>query len=453
MSRLRLIIPFLMLAAAALACDPPYYDPPHVQHLWADDDRVYALAGNLDDAGVYQTTDAGATWQPAPPDTPIPGEPIRTLTITRRDDTYYGDDGALWTFPRPVFRFFFLDDPDGQYFDLPYLPSNIIVGDTLYLAMGTEGVVVGPAPGSGSTQSWRLSSVGIDRLNPLPLTITDPGQVAGIVALGLLVPPLALLHAYALSRPLRYVLAPRPAWTRALILTGILTGLAAVAIVIWLTDIRTDYYDIVSVMTAIVAVSGAGLTWHAARRAGVSATAQRRLTLAGGLVSLIVPGGVAAIWAAWWAVFILLIGFLCLRLPFLRALRRAGIAPVATRQRTLIDWLGFSTLLIAAIMGIVLVLLVLYLPLPYQVRDIVNWILLLAGVIGIAVVVYRISVGRVEGAIAAQVQTVPPDAIRLFRREMIAAVIAAAVLIGAASIGTFAMQASAYDWFTSLLHP
>lgn len=453
MSRLRVIIPFLVLAAAALACDPPYYDPPQVQNLWVADDRVYALAGSLDDAGVYQTTDAGETWQPAPPDTAIPTEQSRALTITRRDDTYYGDDGALWTFPRPMFRFFFLDDPDGQYFALPYRPSNILVGDTLYIAMGTEGVAVGPAPGSGSTQPWRLTHAGIDRLNVLPLTITDPGQIAGIVALGLLVPPLALLHAYALSRTLRYVLAPRPAWTRSLILTLILTGLAAVAIVIWLTDIRTDYYDIVSIMTAIVAVSGAGLTWHAARRAGVSATTQRRLTLAGGLASLIVPGGVAAIWLAWWAVFGILIGFLCLRLPFLRALRRAGSVTMNGQQRLLIDWLGFSTLLVTAIMGVVLAVLVMYLPLPYQVRDAINWVVLAAGVIGIAVVVYRLSVGRVERAIAVQVGAVPPDAVRLFRREMIAAVVVAALLIGAASFGTFAMQASAYNWFTSLLHP
>lgn len=455
MSRLRLIIPFLMLAAAALACDPPQYDPPRVQNIWADGGVVYVLAGTMQDAAVYRTTDAGATWERAPEGTPAAGF-SQALVIDRRGETFWLDEQPLWSFPRPTFRFFFLNDPDGQYFALPYSPRNVIVGDTIYIAMGTEGVVVGPAPGSGSTQPWRLTNAGIDHLDPLPLTITAPDTIAGIVALGLLIPPLALLHAYALSRPLRYVLDPRPAWRRALITTLILTALAAAAIVVWLTDVRTDYHGIVIAMTAIVGVSGAGVTWWAARGADAAPAVQRRLGLAGGLVSLIVPGGVASIWTAWWAAFVILIGYLLLRLPFVRALRRAGLAALDRRTRALIDWFGVSAALAGGLIGVVTGAIIIFNPIRYPLRPISEPIILLGGAIVSVIVIMRLSNGRMRrwiDTLAGQLTSAPADILRRFQREMIAASIAAVIAVVAASYLTFIAQAGAYGWFTTLLVP
>lgn len=455
MSRLRLILAFLMLVGAALACDMPEYDPPRVWSVWAADGVVYARVGSALNAAVYQTTDAGATWERAPEGTPIV-EFTQALAIDRQGDTFWLDGQPLWSFPRPIFRFFFLNDPDGQYFALPYRPHNVIVGDTIYIAMGTEGVVVGPAPGSGSTQPWRLTNTGLDPLNPLPLTITAPDQIAGIVALGLLIPPLALLHAYALSRPLRYVLDPRPAWRRALITTLILTALAAVAIVIWLTDVRTDYYGIVSMMTAIVGMSGVGVTWAAARRAHVSPAVQRRLALAGGLVSLIVPGGVASIWTAWWAVFVILIGYLLLRLPFVRALARAGIAVTDRGTRARIDWLSVSAALIGGLIAALTGALLIFNPFLYPLRQLAEPIILLIGAGVTVIAIVRLSDGRIRrwiAGLAGPSASAPADVLRRFQREMIAASIGAVVLIAAASYLTFMAQAWAYTWFTTLLVP
>jgi len=123
----------------------------------------------------------------------------------------------------------------------------------------------------------------------------------------------------------------------------------------------------------------------------------------------------------------------------------------AIQQRTLIDWLGFSTTLITAIMAVALGALVLFLP--YQMRQITEFVLLPVGAVGIVFVVQRISVGRVSSVLARQMASAPPDALRHFRRELIAAVIGGGLLIGAASWATFALQVFAYDWFTSLLHP
>ncbi|MGQ9909937.1 MAG: hypothetical protein ACUVS2_13990 [Candidatus Flexifilum sp.] len=455
MSRLRLILPFLMLVGAALACDMPEYDPPRVQTVWAADGIVYALVGSALNPVVYQTTDAGATWERAPEGTPI--VPFtQAVAIDRQGDTFWLADQPLWSFPRPTFRFFFLNDPDGQYFALPYRPHNVIVGETIYIAMGTEGVLVGPAPGSSSPQPWRLTNTGLDPLNPLPLTIAAPDPIAGIVALGLLIPPLALLHAYALSRPLRYVLDPRSAWRRALLTTLILTALAAVAIVIWLTDVRTDYYGIVTVMTAIVAVAGAGVTWAAARRAGVSPAVQFRLMLAGGLVSLIVPGGVASIWTAWWAVFVILIGYLLLRLPFVRAAARAGVSLADRGTRARIDWFGVSAALISGLITGLTGTILFFNPFYYPLRSIAEPVIALVGVVVIVVAIVRLSDGRMRrwiDGLAGASASAPADMLRRFRREMIAAAIGALVLIAGGSYLTFAAQALAYAWFTSLLVP
>jgi hypothetical protein len=110
----------------------------------------------------------------------------------------------------PHFPVLLFDDLTLNNFELAKdNPSNSAAADTVYVAMGTEGVLVGSTPGSSSDQPWRLTGTGIDLLNPLPLTLTDPLAVLGVILLALLVPPLPWIHAYLLSR-VWVNLLPRP---------------------------------------------------------------------------------------------------------------------------------------------------------------------------------------------------------------------------------------------------
>jgi hypothetical protein len=57
---------------------------------------------------------------------------------------------------------------------LPHGPVvNKVQGDTIYAAMGTEGVLVGPAPDRPGTRAWTLRASGIDVLHPVPLALSD----------------------------------------------------------------------------------------------------------------------------------------------------------------------------------------------------------------------------------------------------------------------------------------
>jgi hypothetical protein len=183
---------------------------------------------------------------------------------------------------------------------------------------------------------------------------------------------------------------------------------------------------------------------------------QFRLMLAGGLVSLIVPGGVASIWTAWWAVFVILIGYLLLRLPFVRAAARAGVSLADRGTRARIDWFGVSAALISGLITGLTGTILFFNPFYYPLRSIAEPVIALVGVVVIVVAIVRLSDGRMRrwiDGLAGASASAPADMLRRFRREMIAAAIGALVLIAGGSYLTFAAQALAYAWFTSLLVP
>lgn len=457
------LLPLAMLVLAAIACDDVYFAPPSVERLASDPDhpsRVYAWVFSGDDAAtstpgdflVYESDDQGQSWQRST--YPFDQEVfVQDLALTMRGETLYLGDYALWSFPRPMFRFFFLqNDSSAPRFRLPFsLVSNVLDGDTLYVAMGTEGVLVGRLTAQPALIDWRISAAGIDALNPLPLTITRIPDLVGIVALGLLIPPFALLHAFLLYRLWFYLLPPARARRYALLTTLALVGVAAVGIVVWLTDVRTDYYPMVAAVTAVVVVVGVGVTLRLAD-AAPDAPRKGRQLLTAALLSLVVPAGVAAIWTGWWLVYLLVFGYAAFRWAYSRALRPSE----GRGERWLIDRLALQTTAIGALTALISVIALSYLQslilraaLAYRLADIAQIVTLLLALAASVVVVNRYARGRLRRwsearRDEAERSPITANAFRLATFGWLAASAAAAA-------GTFTAQAVAYGWFTTLL--
>ncbi len=327
----RLLIPLFFMLLAALACDAPTYDVPRVLGVKADATtagRVYAEVGNSESKFTYLSEDYGRTWRPVRQAV----ETSYTDGYSMQGDTLYANGSPIWSFPRPTFRFFFLDDEDRQHFALP-LWSQVSASEAdgiLYVGMGTEGVLTFIVP-----DEWHLSAVGIPQLDPIPLTITDPPTLAGIIALALLVPPLGLLHAYLLTRVWLYALPGAKAWRAALTVTALIMLLAVVAIVIWLTDAHTDYYVIVAVMSGVTMLLSVGAALIA-----VPDEQARRLAWRTALVALIVPAGVASVWWGWLLIIPALMIYAVYRFAYARQLKGVvSIPPGLLDQLTLMSLL------------------------------------------------------------------------------------------------------------------
>lgn len=334
------LIPVLFLALAMIACDGPYYEPVRVKSVKADPQipgKAYIVVSGSDPYGqinegkdfrkVYETTDYGETWKSS--DYPAFENSSSNLDVKQLPRLFYWSSGGIyaaaneifgrddsggrlqWQFPRATFRYFFAPDTDtdtGQvyyridsYPDYDVSPADL---NTVYIALGTEGVLVGPNPINPGVapRSWKLSHNGIDTIRSLPLTITNPSAILGVILLGLLVPPLSCLHIWVLAQVYRYAFQDgesREAYKLAGIVTGSITGLAAIAIYIWLTDGNTDYYPIVSIMTLVCVTLGAGAGVWISRKRNFSALFQRRMAIAVVMVSALVPAGVASIWFLW----------------------------------------------------------------------------------------------------------------------------------------------------------
>ncbi|MBZ0275172.1 MAG: hypothetical protein K8I60_03455 [Anaerolineae bacterium] len=447
MMRNRWWLPVLMLALAALACDPPYYDPIHVQAVRADPEtpgHAYAQVGNEQASGYYETTDYGQTWYVT--EQGFSGDDPNGVWLEMSfDETLSLDYQPLWTFPRQTFRFFFLDDADGQYFKLPLYIMGSAAGDTLYVPMGTEGVLVGPMPGTGSTRAWTLTSAGISTLDPLPLTITDPATVALIVILALAIPPLALIHAYLLSRVWVYVLPPKTARRYALLTAFGLAALAAGAVVIWLTDVNTTYYGIVSIMTLIVIAVDVGITYRLIQQGAITGRARRWMLIVVGLLSLIVPAGVAAIWWLWWAVFLLVFGFAAFQWMLHRRLIRPLTEPPTRRQRWLADRLALE------IMG-VSILFFIPASVPLGIAPLPE-ILALPLVVGMVFLASILLDRFISGSVNRLTELPTAGQQAPFRKIFTVVFIAWGASAAGAAILTFVVQGYVYGWFTTLLKP
>lgn len=426
----RLLIPLFFMALAALACDAPVYDLPRILGIQADAaiaGKVYTLVGNSEAQTRYVSEDYGRTWQPT-------SEVFETSTgggYSMQGDTLYYQGSPIWSFPRPTFRMFFLNDEDREFFALP-IWERVTTSEAhgvLYVGMGTEGVLIFTAPGE-----WHLSAVGIAQLDPIPLTITDPPTLAVIIALALLVPPLGLLHAYVLSRVWVYALPGRKAWRFALKVTTLITLLAVIAIIVWLTDARTEYYPVVAVMTVVTVVLSVG-----AALLSVPEDQARRIAWRTALVAVIVPAGVAAVWWGWLLIIPMITGYAVYRWTYNRELRDND-----TVSNSLLDRLALTSLLASVGGGIVIAILLFGLGSIGRWRDL--FIIICWGVLVYFTI--RLLISTIEKIVAERnLQT------RSLRRTISLATILCYVLAPILAGAVFSGQVFAYGWFTSLLVP
>lgn len=455
----RVFLPFLLLLLASLACDEGYPDLAQVQAVAADTSSAgtaYARVGTNQGGtlAVYRTEDYGAQWQRYDGQFPTSAQ---TLAINAVDEALYYNNQLLWTFPRRTFRDFFLGDEAGQVFSIPNWGTvpNSIHADTLYVAMGTEGVLVGPAPSSGSTRPWTLTASGIDTIDPIPLTISDPLDVTGIVVWAFIAPPLTLLHAFILTRLWVYVLPEERAKRTSMYVAVALSALAVAAVIFWLTTPQVDYYDIVGAMTLITVIVGMALTYVLARRQPTLRPLHRGILVAcAGVASLLVPAGVAAIWWAWWLIFSIVSGYFFYRRAYGRFFRqREAAGEGEAPSRWLLDRITFETMI--ALVGISVLSLIFA-----GTFDSVMWRVGADGLglfigfgvfVVLAVVVLnvyaRLRIYPYAGISRDVGESVPAG----LRREIIVASVLFPLVAGGASFVTFIGQTMAYGWFNSLL--
>lgn len=460
----RWMLPLVMLILAALACDETYIEPPKVTQVQADPalpGRAYALVYISGAAQiVYETDDYGQHWARSQAAFPNYTPADAAYTMEMRGESLYFRDRALWSFPRPIFRFFFFDGLSSfsQDFRLPYgQVSNALQGDTLYVPMGTEGILVARMTGIPSLLDARLTNNGLDTLNPLPLTITNSTTLIRIVLAALLVPPYALIHAYLLTRVWGYVLPRSQARSSSLYTAFGLSLVAAVGVVIWLTDIHTDYYQIVAAVTFIVVLISLIQTARFAREAELSSYARNRIFIGAILVSLIVPLGIAGIFTSWWLVYTLVFGYFAYQRVYIRHLS----LPVKSgdenrRQRWFIDRLSLETFLLSIVVPIIMIFGVyfatIFVGLPSFLRP---WLPLLIPIVGIGAswLTTRWYLNhRLRNVVKGKrfEQETQPLLPRLQHNIHIATFGSALVVI-VASVITFIAQLIAYRWFTALL--
>jgi MFS family permease len=473
------MLPLLMLALAALACDEPYYDPIQVRAVDTDTNvsgRVYATVGSANQlTATYMTDDYGANWRPA--ENTMLSSGANTHPLSMRSETIYLNTAEpLWTFPRRTFRDFFLDDTANEYFSIPNwgAVSNVVADDAIFVAMGTEGVLVGPAPGTNAAREWTLTSSGMELIDPLPLTITNPGAILGVILWGLLMPPIGFMHMFILRRVWAYLLPPPNARRFALIVSLILMALAGIAIAIWLTNINVTYYGMVGVMTAIVALTGMIITYWLARRRRTDFTRRQRwaLVILAGLVSLIVPAGVAAIWVGWWAAFGALGGYFFYHRAYARYFEQRPqderrLAGEWTRSATpeeeseaekpsewLLDRMTLETIIVIASVVALSLLFAFTFDDVFSVSGgglglvcgFAVFILLASTALGVYT---RMRVYR-YAKIEVDVREAIPGRLR---GHIIRASVMFPLMTFGAAIGTFIGQMMAYGWFTGLLVP
>lgn len=469
------LVAVLMMALSSLACDDTYPTLPFVEAVQADAQvpgRAFArvrdvpagVGGNATRTKrVYETNDYGRTWTPSLVE--LPDAPAALFTLNMSREILRDAAGReLWRFPRETFRSFFHHDSYGYRYQLPAMGVNNSAGEgVLYVAMGTEGVLVGRFGaeevlklGAWSRVTWSLESRGLDPLKPLKLTITNPLQVAGVVVLGIVIPPLVLIHAYVLRRVWRYATSERNAGYWATLTSLCLVVFAGLAIVIWLIDVNTDYYPMVAVMTAITVAMSVGASALLTR--GRSPELRTRLIGVTALVALIVPAGVAAIWALWPAIIAIACGYWIYQRVYAAHYGKYLSAVGYPRPRWLVDRLALETVAAGVIATIVAVPVTSMssglLPLrnDYQV---LLWLAILASawIAAIVVTVYRQTASVVRwvvrdvGEQAAGIAPLPTIGLNDHVKPVLSWILVTAVFAGV----VFIAQSWAYGWFGALL--
>ncbi|MEZ4668128.1 MAG: hypothetical protein R3E39_09445 [Anaerolineae bacterium] len=469
------MLPLVMLFAAALACDDYYVPPPMVGRVEADATtagRVYAEVVNIGltysansnqsgERATYESDDYGMNWRPYEH---VFGETVNgSVAVEVYGEMVTLNDGSTWWFPRSIFRGFFYDSSSYTSENRFELPSGIINGSqqgaVTYVPLGTEGVLIRRA--DGANWQWTLSAKGMDTLSPLPLTITEPSTILRIVLLALFIPPFALIHAYLLSRVWVYLLPADEARQAALRTTGGLVVVAIIGIILWLTNTTFDLYEMIAVVTAIVVMVGVSLTVYMAMQRKVSDYTRNRLAVGALIVSLVVPGGVAAIFAAWWVVFGLVFAFWAYQRVYMK-FRGSGEPTAEGRvQRWQTDRLALETMGIGLVVGVV-ISLGLYFALNGfgvggpSLRFLMERLLAIPISIFAAYKIFQIYVRRHAHRVIEPKPDIDTEAYvalesRTLVRRLTVHTVLWVVLALIASIATFFGQAWAYGWFTTLL--
>lgn len=466
------LIPLVMLAMAILACDEVYVPPPMVDRVEADVEsqgRAYARVINIGldynsastakvgEIQGYETNNYGADWQHSEHE--FVDKATSSFPMTMYREALELNGYTVWTFPRPIFRGIFYDDsgvPSTARFQLPDgFVSNSVQDNVLYVAMGTQGVLVAKLDGNGFAQDWKLTTKGIDALTPLPLNITSPSNLLGIIALILVVPPFALIHAYLLQRIWVYLLPPFEARRLALKVTAGLVVLAIIAAVIWLTNDRIDLYPIIGVMTLITVIVGVTVTLWLTQQHPVSDYTRKRVAIAAFLVSLIVPAGVAAIFAMWWLVFGIVFCYWAYHRAYWRFITYDGLTPAGRLQRWRVDRLAIEMVLIITV-GVVAMMIVGFI-LQALLMPLVGYtgFMEILSLVVIIVILYFViqyySSSRAKAILMRDPDFQSSRELRLMSGDLWMHTIYWVFWAVLLTVLTFAGQAMAYSWFITLL--
>ena len=466
------LIPLVMLAIAMLACDEVYVPPPMVDRVEADAEsqgRAYARVINIGldynsastarvgETQGYETNDYGADWQRSEHE--FAEKATNSFPMTMYGEALDLNGYTVWAFPRPIFRGIFYDDsgvPSTARFQLPDgFVSNNAQGNILYVAMGTQGVLIAKLSGNGFAPDWKLSTKGLDALTPLPLNITNPSALLGIIALILFVPPFALIHAYLLQRVWVYVLPAQQAQSMALKVTAALVVLAIIGSVLWLTSDRIDLYEVLGVLTAITVLVGVTATILLTQRAGVTEYTRNRLAGAAFFVSLIVPGAVAALFAMWWLVFGAVFCYWAYQRTYWRFIKNDKLSPQSRIQRWRADRLAIEMLLIVAVGAVAIFLQVAFAQgFLYRMGGVASLVSLLGfgmGVGGLYFLIRHYSSQRAKHIMMLDGEVQSQRELRLLSGDLWKHTIYWILLAGVATFATFMGQIMAYSWLTSLL--
>lgn len=305
MQRRLWMLPLIMLALAALACDGEMLAPPQaffVREVSADQEQVgRAFAFVIDDTSenapethLFVTDDYGenwAFWDGILPETNAPSLPLQINGTS----LMLGNE-QLWLFPSfERLSFFNRGYPrlDLHYEYRPFRmvsqPSNALQGDTLYVALGTEGVLVGPAPNTESTREWRITNNGIEPLVPLRLTYNLQDSLNKILWNIFLLPPIPLFHAYALVRIWSYIMPIKIAWKRAILVSLGLTLISSVGAIIFFTQIPVKLDQVVWICTAIIVVVSVAFTWYFTKSLKIKPAKRWLYLLTAFVLSLLAP--------------------------------------------------------------------------------------------------------------------------------------------------------------------
>jgi hypothetical protein len=468
------IIAVLMLVLATLACDDYAPPMPYIDMVLADPTtagRAYAHLTFYTPYGeqlpptaqtqmtqfVYQTDDYGRTWRIS--EFKFPDEFPYDYPLTMTSQAVRLDAQTLWTFPRRTFRETFFYPNDSGY-DYRYIvPSGKLSNSTaegvIYTAMGTEGVLVGRFDGSQpqwDRVTWSLEHAGIDTLKPIKLTVDEPAQIAQIILAALLFPPLALIHRYILKRIWLYGASNEDAARMATLVSVILMVCAVLAILIWLTNISTDYYPMVAVMTVVtvlVSVAGGYILMQP-----LEVSYRRRLLILTALVALIVPLGVASIWVAWPVIIFLLWGYMMYRRRYIYEYEVYLIKTKHPKRRWVLDRLTLETVMLGGVIaGLVFGLLIWGLLSSYSG---IGWFVLGLGIV--IIVVGTMALRRYveirsryllpsDALTEANAATLAVISYRAHLNSMLLWVLGTVLLAG----GVFFAQLSIYSWFQTLL--